>query len=36
MNRWTYDQFVIVSQLSVMACMCCSWYFSVPGELIVH
>ena len=36
MNRWKYEQFVIVSQLVVAACMCCSLYFSVVGELFVQ
>ncbi|XP_078349261.1 uncharacterized protein LOC144634234 [Oculina patagonica] len=35
MNRWKYEQFVIVSQLVVVACMCCSCYFSIVGELFV-
>lgn len=35
MNRWKYEQFVIVSQLVVVACMCCSFYFSVVGKLFV-
>lgn len=36
MNRWKFEQFVIVSQLVVVACLCFSCYFSVVGELFVQ
>ena len=36
MSRWKYEQFVIVAQLVVVACMCFSCYFSNVGELFVQ